>query len=293
MGYGDRVATQREGLPIGVVLSGGGGRCIAQIGALQALEEAGFRVAAVAGNSTAAVVGALYAACCDARAVEAIVRSTDLSALLQPDGSSGLFGHDGIERLLEAHAPPTFEELLIPLAVPTVDIERAELLVFRKGPLGPPVCASNAFPGLFVPVRYRGRQLMDGGIIDNFPVDLIGTLTDAPAVAIDVRPPASGSLDLETTTRRTLLGKVASLFSQGLPHTFDILMRAYSITQSRLIEVTCALHPPRAWLRPALPDDMEVQDFSRIDEALGAGRRSVEESVASGALGELLRGDDR
>ena len=285
------MTTTENGLRIGLALSGGGGRCFAQIGALQALEEEGFRVAAIAANSTAAVLGALYAACRDARAVESIVRTTDLSTLLEPDGSTGLLGHDGIERLLEQYAPATFEELLIPLAVPTVDIERAELLIFRTGPLRPPVCASNAFPGLFVPVEYRGRHLMDGGIINNFPVDVIRTLCDAPAVAIDVRPPAAGPLDLDAPTRRTLLGKVASLFGQGVPNTIDILMQAYSITQARLIEMTCALHPPNVWLRPELSAEFEVQDFSRLDEAFDAGYRAVKESVVSGGLGDLLRGD--
>ncbi len=278
---------------IGLALSGGGGRCFAQIGAIKALEEAGYEVDAIAANSTAAIIGALYAACRDAAEVETIVRSTELASFLQPDGSTGLLGHEGIEALLAQYAPDTFEELEIALAVPAVDIERAELLIFRTGPLRPAVCASNAFPGLFTPVEYRGRQLMDGGIINNFPVDVIRTLSTAPVLGIDVRPAAARPLELDKHTRRSLFGKIVSLFGDGLPTTVDVLIQAYSITQSRLVELTCALHPPNLWLRPELPHDLETQDFGRLDEAFAAGHRCVEEALAAGRLDALARAHDR
>ncbi|HEX7021651.1 MAG TPA: patatin-like phospholipase family protein, partial [Trueperaceae bacterium] len=164
---------------IGLVLSGGGARSFAQIGALLALDDYGAEVAAIAATSTGAVLAALYAAGNSARAVQDIVRGIDYTSFLDPNGEGGLIGHRGVEALLAAHAPETFEELSIPLAVPTTDIQNARQLVYRSGPLRPPVCASNAFPGLFVPVAFDGRFLMDGGILNDVPLDLIGTLTTA------------------------------------------------------------------------------------------------------------------
>src|SRR5688572_1327074 len=149
---------------IGLALSGGGARCFAQVGALVALEEAGFRVSAVAANSSAAILAAIYATDGNAKRLEQVVRGIDFSSFFDLDGSSGLLGHAGVEKLLAEHAAATFEDLAIPLAVPAVDIERAEMLVFSEGPLVPPVCASNAFPGVFVPVKFHGRNLMDGGM---------------------------------------------------------------------------------------------------------------------------------
>jgi NTE family protein len=274
---------------IGLVLSGGGARCFAQIGALKAVDEEGLRVAAITGNSSAAILGALYAACCDAGELEAIVRGIDYATFLDADGSTGLIGHDGVRALLEEHAPATFEELRIPLAVPVVDIERAELLIFKEGPLGPPVCASNAFPGLFTPVEYQGRFLMDGGIVNNFPVDVIRTMTSRPVLAVDVRPSPTAPLDLEKRTPDSLLGKLGALFKHGAPTTIDILMQAYTITQSRLVEITCAMHPPNVWLKPDLPYDLDIQDFSRLDDALEIGYRSVKEAVAAGRFDRLVR----
>lgn len=272
---------------IGLALSGGGARCFAQVGALRAMEEAGLRVAAVAGNSSAAILGAIYATSVDAKLLEQVVRGIDFSSFFDLDGSSGVLGHRGVEKLLAEHAAATFEDLAIPLAVPAVDIERAEMLVFSEGPLGPPVCASNAFPGLFVPVKFRGRNLMDGGMINNFPVDIIRTLTSRPVVAIDCRPSATAPLELEENGGASIVEKVTSLFGGGVPTMVEVLMQAYNITQDRLVEITCALHPPDLRLRPALPDDLDIQDFSRLDEAFEIGRRCVEEAVAAGLFDAL------
>lgn len=272
---------------IGLALSGGGARCFAQIGALRAIEEAGYRVGAIAANSSAAILGALYAAGHDAAALTSILRETDMASFLDADGGTGLIGHDGVRSLLEAHAPATFEELRIPFAVTAVDIERAELLVFRDGPLALPVCASNAFPGLFTPVTYGERSLMDGGMLNNFPVDVIRTLTRRPVVGIDVRPPANVPLDVGADKPDTLVGKVVALFDRGVPLTVKLVMQAYNITQSRLVELTVALHPLDVWLRPDLPPDMGVEDFSRFEETLEEGYRSTADAIAQGRFDDL------
>jgi NTE family protein len=274
-------------LSIGLALSGGGARCMAQVGAIKALDEEGIRIVAIAANSSAAIVAALYASGHSGVDVERIFRDTDFGAFLEPDGATGLIGHEGVERLLEEHAVASFEELRIPVALPTVDIERAEVLVHRRGPLVGPVCASNAFPGLFTPVRFQDRNLMDGGMVNNFPVDLARMLTTAPVVAIDVRPSPSAPLDLTNETPDTLLGKVGALFREGVPTSVQILMQAYNITQDRLLAVIRAIYPPDLLLRPALPHDLDVHDFHRLDEALELGYVCVKEAVADGRFAEL------
>jgi len=280
-------AAHRPPHDIGLVLSGGGARCFAQVGALAALEAAGYRAVAIAANSTAAILGALYAAGHDADGVARIVRDLEPGTFLEAGGAHGLLGHEGVERLLAAHAPATFEGLATPLAVPTVDIERAEQLVFREGPLAPAVCASNAFPGLFAPVVHRGRSLMDGGILNNLPVDVIRTLTTRPVLALDVRPSARAPLDLGSNDGPSLLRRLAALLKPGTPGPADLLIRAYDITQSRLVELTAALHPPDVWFRLPLPDDFGIQDFDRFDEAFDMGRRGTAGAIEAGAFDAL------
>src|SRR5690606_14324955 len=133
----------------------------------------------------------------------------------------------------------------------------------------------------FTPVAYRGRNLMDGGIVNNFPVDLIRTMTTRPVLAIDCRPSPTAPLNLDDDTPDGLLGKIGALFSKGVPTTVNILLQAYNITQARVVEITCAMHPPDLRLVPALPHDLDIQDFGRIDEALDIGYLSVKEAVAA------------
>ena len=267
---------------IGLALSGGGARCFAQVGALKAIEEAGYRVDAIAANSSAAVLAAIYATVNDAAELERIVLDIDFSKLLDIGAPDGLSGHDGIRALLQEHAAATFEELAIPLAVPAVDIERAELLVFSHGPLIEPVCASNAFPGLFATVQFDGRHLLDGGIINNFPVDVIRTLTARPVLAIDARTPLKTDLNLgHTRESPTLLERGGSLFGRG-ETTVDILMQAYMITQDRLIQINMAMHPPDLILTPRLPEELGAQSFDRVREAIEIGYRDTSEAIANG-----------
>ncbi len=276
---------------VGLALSGGGARCFAHIGALAALEEEGVRPCAIAANSSAAVVAAFYAAGNDARAVEAIVRAIDFADFVDPGGAGGLIEHDVIERALERDAPATFEELAVPFAVNAVDIERGELLTYSSGPLRHPVCASNAFPGLFTPVRFEGRHLLDGGILNNFPIDVARAMTHRPVVAIDVQPPHTGPLGLDPEEPDTMVKRVASVFQQGGPNVVDMLMRAYAITQARLLDILIAAHPPDVLLEPSLPDDLELQSFDRLDDAIASGYACVKEAAAAGRFEAIRSGD--
>jgi NTE family protein len=139
-------------MKVGLVLSGGGARCFSHIGGLKALEEHGIEVSSIAGSSSGAIIGALYAAGLDADTLYLIIKSINYGSFWRTGAKGGLISHDGLAELVSVHAPKTFEELKIPLAVTTVDIQSAELIVLQHGELTPAVCASNAFPG---PLPFR------------------------------------------------------------------------------------------------------------------------------------------
>lgn len=277
-------------MKVGLVLSGGGARSFAQIGALIALEEHGVEVAAIAGTSTGAVLGALRAAGNSANHIREIVEAADFDGLLTFDGGGGLSGHEGMERFLGEHLPPTFEQLQLPLAVPATDIQSGEQVIFTEGPLVPAVCASNAFPGLFVPVQLGGRELMDGGILNNVPVDLIGPLTREPRLVVDVQPSAEARIDFdqETGVWERLVAPLAS----GIPLTVQVLTKAYMITQGRLIDVLYAMHPPDFVIRPDLGNDFQIKDFGRFEEGVRIGHEAVVRFL-DGPGGSRLRDDRR
>lgn len=261
-------------MKVGLVLSGGGARCFAQIGALQALEDHGVEVTAIAANSTAAFIGAFFATGHSAAAIHKIVTDIDYSALLDFKGGGGMMGHEGIMALLREHVPATFEELKLPLVVPAVDIQSAERVVFSTGELVPALCATNAFPGVFRPVTLGKHELVDGGLLSNVPLDLIRPLTPAPVFVVDTRPSPTRKLELPSEDAGAW-ERLRTSFEGGVPLTAKVLEKAYTITQSRLIELTYAMHPPDYVVTPDLGDDFEIQDFGRLDKAYKIGLRDT------------------
>lgn len=265
-------------MQIGLVLSGGGARCFAQIGALQAFEEHGVEVTAIAANSTAAFIGAFFATGHSAAAIYYVFKNIDYSTLLDVKGGGGMLGHEGLETLLSEHVPATFEELALPLVVPAVDIQSAERVVLSSGTLIPALCASNAFPGLFSPVNLNGHQLVDGGLLSNVPLDLIRSLTAAPVFVVDTRPSPTEKLELPTADAGEL-ERLRATFDGGVPLLMEVLKKAYTITQSRLIELTYTMHPPDYVVTPALGDDFDIYAFGRLDEAYNIGYRDTQQAL--------------
>ncbi|HBA61899.1 MAG TPA: Patatin [Elusimicrobia bacterium] len=166
---------------VGLALSGGGARGFAHTGVLESLEYAGFPVDYVAGTSMGALIGALYSS---GLSVEEIwkfgLEASDLKV-------SRDFRSIGLVRLLisdklltPAHINKfiqdrfgalTFEKLEKPFACSAMDIRTGEKIVFTEGELAPAVRASVNLPGIFAPVEYRQRYLVDGGVVDFIPVD--------------------------------------------------------------------------------------------------------------------------
>ena len=81
------------------------------------------------------------------------------------------------------------------------------------------------------------------------------------------------------------------MFRQDGPNVADILMRSYAITQARLLDLLLAAYPPDVWLKPDLPDDLDVQSFDRLDDALASGYACVKAAVAAGRLEAICVGD--
>ncbi len=158
---------------VGLVLSGGGARGAAHIGVLQALRELDIPVAAISGVSAGSVIGALYAA---GLSPEKILHELkELSYFSVSDftwKSSGLFSMSGLRnKLEELIGSDSFEHLQIPLFVAATDISRGKTITFSSGSLFDVIVASSSVPLVFEQVDFQGYQLMDGGIINNFPVE--------------------------------------------------------------------------------------------------------------------------
>jgi NTE family protein len=159
---------------LGIALSGGGARGFAHIRVLRVLVEAGWRPAVVTGTSAGGIVGGLFAAGLSPEAIEALARRIHwrMFMRLDPDGTA-LVSTRGLARLLrEAVGDVRIEELPIRFAAVAVDLDTGEEIWLDRGPLVEAMLATSAFPGVFPPVLWQGRRLIDGGVLNPLPVDV-------------------------------------------------------------------------------------------------------------------------
>lgn len=173
----------------GLVLSGGGTRGFAHLGAIKALEDHGIKPDIISGVSAGSIVGAFYA---DGQSADLALkafmskRMIDFLELVIP--KDGLIKMTGFEKTLRKRLrAKTFEDLKIPLIVHAVNINTAKYVSFDSGDLVQAVMASSSIPVVFPPATIDGNQYMDGGLINNFPVEpLLGKCKKI--IGINVNP---------------------------------------------------------------------------------------------------------
>lgn len=160
---------------IGIVLSGGGIRGIAHIGVLRALFEHGVYPDCIAGASAGAIVGALYAAGYDpAEMLEFFEKKNPFRLSNVSITKPGIIDTDKVRADFEEYFPDnSFEALQRKLYVLATDLTRGEPVEFHTGELIPAVLASSAYPGMFTPIEIDGHIYADGGIVNNFPSELL------------------------------------------------------------------------------------------------------------------------
>lgn len=167
---------RRKNPKIGLALSGGSTRGAAHIGALMVLEREGIRPSFVAGTSAGALIGAAYCAGIPLEDLSRMFLSMKWPTLLKPNFGRGLALFDTSpmeEFIIKNIGDCNFEDMKIPFACIACDIQTGERIVLNQGPMAQAVRASASIPGFFSPVPHNGRLLVDGGTVDNFPVQLV------------------------------------------------------------------------------------------------------------------------
>ncbi len=164
----------------GLVLSGGGARGISHIGAIKALLEQGFTFDIISGTSAGAFIGALHAyGYSPDEILEIFVKTKFLRSIRFGFSTGGMFNIENADKILLKYIPENrFESLKIPLTVTATDIGAGEEICFRTGELTKPILASCCLPGIFKPIRFQDRELVDGAIFNNLPVAAIENEVD-------------------------------------------------------------------------------------------------------------------
>jgi len=162
---------------IGLALSGGGARGFAHLGIIKALEELGITISEVSGTSAGAIAGAFYCYGHKPDQILDIISQTGFLKSVRPAWAwTGLLSMDGFKDVLVKYLPEnSFETLKIPLTISATEIRHGRVTYFNSGELIPKIIASSSIPALFNPVTLNGHVYVDGGIMDNLPVQpLVG-----------------------------------------------------------------------------------------------------------------------
>ncbi|ADY26400.1 Patatin [Deinococcus proteolyticus MRP] len=254
--------------PVALAISGGGARSFYQVGALQALEDAGFTFQALAGTSSGAILAALLAAGHSGREVQRLLREGHPPGWFDLTLGQGLIQPTGQQEWLESVLPQTFEQLPYPLIVPTTDIQTGEEVTFTEGPLVPAIMASSAFTGAVFPPCCGGRWLTDGGLVNEVPADLARRISDLPVIALDATAPLL-ALNFPDPDERK--GGLLGLASTGSPSLPEILLQAFTITQGHLTERRLQDAAPE-WLVDFDPlRDLQLQHLDQLDRGVEIG----------------------
>ena len=165
---------------VGIVLSGGGIRGIAHLGVLKAFINAGITFSHISGTSAGSIAGAFYAAGIDPEEGLNIFIKSKLLRFIRPAvGSLGLINLEYTSHLLKEYFPEDqIEKLKIPLTIAATNFSEGKLVYFNKGPLIKAIQASCCIPGIFKPIMINDQMYVDGGVLNNFPIEPLLTNCD-------------------------------------------------------------------------------------------------------------------
>ncbi len=212
--------SEKKDLKVGLVLSGGGAKGFAHVAVIKVLEEAGVRVDYVGGTSIGAIIGSLYASGYNAKEIDSLIKKIDFEKIMLdeiPRKSKPFYEKEkgenhalvfpinnkkiGLpvalskgqnvlnlitELLQHVDTISDFNNLSIPFLCIATDIETGNEVVLNKGFLPRAVQASGAFPTLLEPVEIDGILLVDGGVVNNFPVDQVIKMGADVIIGVDL-----------------------------------------------------------------------------------------------------------
>ena len=264
---------------IGLALSGGGAKGIAHIGVLKVLEEAHVPVHLLAGTSMGGVVAAAYAAGRPAGEIEQFARSLRLLDIAQLDRTGlGLMGQDKIaQRVQEAlGGDPTFDQLKLPLALVAVDLETGEEVVIREGSVVEAVLATTALPIIFPPRRWNDRWLVDGGVLNPVPFDVVRQMGADRVIAVHTLHDISDVMETEPPPGGRNPEAIIRLLlyrSRWTP-LLNVSERSMGIMSRKLVEQRLEETPPDLMIEVPLKG-VGLFDLDQVDMCLRAGEEAA------------------
>lgn len=271
---------------VGLVLSGGGAKGLAHIGAIKVIEESGVKIDFIGGTSMGAIVGALYASGYSAHELDSIFKVTDFTKLIQdnvPRGAKTFYEKEDSERyalalpftnfsisfpqaisggqniynelvrlLYHVKDVQDFKKLPIPFLCVATNVETGEEVMLDQGYLPEAIMASGTFPSLFEPSEIDGDILIDGGVVNNYPIDKIQAMGADVIIGVDVQHNLS--------TRESLMSATEILLQINNYRTVNDMKKKAAKTD--------------IYIRPEI-DDFSVIDFGRSKAIVKSGEEAA------------------
>lgn len=283
-----RLARSITGASLGLALSGGGARGFAQIGVLRALEENDLAVDMVGGTSMGAYMAGLHALGHDIATITELSRKAFVGYQVVNDLTMpmvSLMRGASTVRLGQAiFGDAQIEDLWIPYFCVSANLTRAEVVVHDRGPLWLWTRASSAIPGIAPPVPYKGDLLVDGGVLNNLPADIMRERCRGTVVAVDVSAPvelhAAPGLDAAELSGWPHLARALNPLDrrEPFPNILRILSRTATLgsvrDQEAMRDVADLYLHPRT-------DGVDPLNWKGIDDVVEIGYRDAYDKIAA------------
>lgn len=261
-----RMARELSGVMVGLALGSGAAMGLAHIGVLKVLEKENLPVDIVAGTSMGALIASLWAAGTPVKEIERLALSFNnmlkVFSLIDPTlPFKGLIRGNAVRRLLKPYlGRKTFHDIRFPLRIVACDISRRRKVVIHKGSLLEAVMASIAIPGIFEPVRTDNAQLVDGGVVDPVPVEVLSKYGIKKIIAVNTLPSPGDALHPE---KKWL-------------NIYDVIVNSFQSLEFTIAEDSCqqadiSLHP--------MPAHADWYEFNKAELFIKAGKKCTREHL--------------
>lgn len=290
---------------VSLILGSGGARGLAHIGVIQYLEEHNYPIKFISGSSMGALIGGVYAAGKLPEFTDWFVNLSKTDILSLTDIAwerSGLIKGDRLlKQLATLIGNPNIEDLKIPFSAVATDIDNEKEIWLQKGPLLPAIRASIALPMIFTPTSYKGRTLIDGGVLNPLPIAPTFGHSNDLTVAVNlggkndsVNHQEAEQQQLEKQTQhKTWLSSVSELFDdlkerftasetqQNSPFNwdmYDVSNKAFDSMQSSIARQKIAAYPPDVLIEISR-EACGMLEFNEAQRMIDLGYQSAQQAM--------------
>ncbi|HSG67288.1 MAG TPA: patatin-like phospholipase family protein [Bacteroidales bacterium] len=282
---------------VSLALSGGGARGLAHIGVIEELEDKGFEISAIAGTSMGALVGGVYAAGKMPEFKEWMLTLDKVKILRLVDFSfstQGLIKGDRVfSKMNDYISEISIEDLKIPYAAVAVDLLEKREVVFTKGSIYKAIRASVSIPSVFTPVKKDKTLLVDGGVLNNIPVNHVKRMPGDILIAVDVNaniPPVKPEISEEDDAERQgmymekmqllqkHLRKMLPGNSKAHMGYFDLMNETISLMTNTISSMILEKHPPDLLIRISR-QSAGTFDFYKAEELIEIGHMMARDAL--------------